>query len=160
MPVKAEHKNHVKGFIHDRSKTGATFFIEPEYILELNNELIALTIDEREEIEAILKALSTRVGAMASQLNTDIEILAELDSRYAKAEYCYNKKCTKPKVNNRGYIDIVKGRHPLIDKDKVVPVSIELGADYNFLLLSGANTGGKTVTLKTLSYPNLRAHET
>ncbi len=149
VPVKAEHKTHVKGFIHDRSKTGATFFIEPEYILELNNELIALTIDEREEIEAILKALSIRLGAMAGQLNTDIEILAELDSRFAKAEYCYNKKCTKPKVNNRGYIDIVKGRHPLIDKDKVVPVSIELGAEYNFLLLSGANTGGKTVTLKT-----------
>ncbi|MDE7082725.1 MAG: endonuclease MutS2 [Clostridia bacterium] len=149
VPVKAEHKNRVKGFIHDRSKTGATFFIEPEYVLELNNELIALTIDEREEIEAILKALSLRVGAMAEQLNKNAEILAELDSRYAKAEYGYLKKCTKPKVNSRGYINIIKGRHPLIDKDKVVPVSLELGRNYNFLLLSGANTGGKTVTLKT-----------
>lgn len=149
VPVKAEHKNHVKGFIHDRSKTGATFFIEPEYILELNNELIALTIDEREEVETILKALSMRVGTMAEQLVKDAEILAELDARYAKAEFCYLKKCTKPKVNNRGYIGIVKGRHPLIDSGKVVPVSIELGDDYNFLLLSGANTGGKTVTLKT-----------
>ncbi|MDE6667734.1 MAG: endonuclease MutS2 [Clostridia bacterium] len=149
VPVKAEHKNHIKGFIHDRSKTGSTFFIEPEYILELNNELIALTIDEREEIEAILKSLSNRVGSMSEVLERDIEILAELDSRFAIAEYCYSKKCTKPKVNNRGCINIVKGRHPLIDKDKVVPVSIELGEKYNFLLLSGANTGGKTVTLKT-----------
>lgn len=148
VPVKAEHKSHVKGFIHDRSKTGATFFIEPEYVLELNNELIALTIDEREEVEAILKALSSRVGAMVAQLEKDIEILAELDARYAMAEYCYSKKCVKPKVNNRGYIDIVKGRHPLIGKENVVPVSIELCGKYNFLLLSGANTGGKTVTLK------------
>lgn len=148
VPVKAEHKSHVKGFIHDRSKTGATFFIEPEYILELNNELIALTIDEREEVEAILKALSSRVGAMSEQLEKDIEILAELDARFAMAEYCYSKKCTKPKVNNRGYINIVKGRHPLIDKDEVVPVSVGLGDKYDFLLLSGANTGGKTVTLK------------
>lgn len=148
VPVKAEHKAHVKGFIHDRSKSGSTFFIEPEYILELNNELIALTIDEREEIEAILKSLSSRIGAMAEQLLSDSEILAELDSRYAMAEYCYFKKCAKPKVNGRGYINIIKGRHPLIDKDKAVPVSVELGGSYKFLLLSGANTGGKTVTLK------------
>ena len=85
---------------------------------------------------------------MAEQLEKDIEILAELDARFAMAEYCYSKKCTKPKVNCRGYINIVKGRHPLIDKDDVVPVSVELGDKYNFLLLSGANTGGKTVTLK------------
>jgi len=148
VPVKAEHKNRVKGFIHDRSKTGATFFIEPEYILELNNELIALNLDEREEVEAILKALSSRVGALSEQLQADTKILAELDGRFARAEYCYSKKCVKPKVNSRGYINIIKGRHPLIDKDKVVPVSLELGGKYNFLLLSGANTGGKTVTLK------------
>lgn len=148
IPVKAEHKSHVRGFVHDRSKTGATFFIEPEYVLELNNELIALTLDEREEVEAILKGLSARVGALADELQRDIEILAELDSRLAFAEYGYSLKCSEPKVNNRGYINIVKGRHPLIDKNKVVPVSVELGAEYNFLLLSGANTGGKTVTLK------------
>lgn len=148
IPVKAEHKSHVRGFIHDRSKTGATFFIEPEYILELNNELIALTIDEREEVEAILKALSARVGALSDFLRRDEEILAFLDSKLAMAEYGYSMKCSMPKVNNRGYINIVKGRHPLIDKNKVVPVSVELGLKYNFLLLSGANTGGKTVTLK------------
>ena len=148
IPVKAEHKSHVRGFVHDRSKTGATFFIEPEYVLELNNELIALTLDEREEVEAILKTLSARVGLLADDLQRDTEILAELDSRFAFAEYGYSLKCTEPKVNNRGLISIIKGRHPLIDKTKVVPVSVELGANYNFLLLSGANTGGKTVTLK------------
>lgn len=148
IPVKAEHKSRVRGFVHDRSKTGATFFIEPEYVLELNNELIALSIDEREEVEAILRALSKRLGAMSEQLKKDAEILAELDALYARAEYCYALKCVKPKINAKGYINIIKGRHPLIEKEKVVPVSVELGADYNFLLLSGANTGGKTVTLK------------
>lgn len=148
IPVKAEHKNHVRGFVHDRSKTGATFFIEPEYVLELNNELIALTLDEKEEVEAILKVLSKRLGEMTAQLTADAEALCELDALYAKAEYGYFLKCTEPKTNDKGFIRIIKGRHPLIPKKTVVPVSLELGADYNFLLLSGANTGGKTVTLK------------
>ena len=148
IPVKAEHKSHVRGFIHDRSKTGATFFIEPEYILELNNELIALSIDEKEEVEAILKALSNRIGTISEQLTANIDVLYRLDACYAIAEYGYKHKCARPKINNRGYINIIKGRHPLIDKNKAVPVSLELGGDYNFLLLSGANTGGKTVTLK------------
>lgn len=150
IPVKAEHKSHVRGFVHDRSKTGATFFIEPEQILELNNELIALSIDEREEVEAILRALSARVGEMSGQLLNDMSVLYEIDSRYARAEYSYAHKCTKPKVNDRGYIDIVKGRHPLIDRDKCVPVTIEFGDKYSYLLLSGANTGGKTVTMKMI----------
>lgn len=148
IPVKAEHKTHVKGFVHDRSQTGATFFIEPEYVLELNNELVALQIDEKEEIEAILKALSLRVGGMAQQLLKDMEVLAGLESYYARAEYGYKNKCVPPRVNKRGYINIINGRHPLIDREQVVPVSVELGDNYNFLLLSGANTGGKTVTLK------------
>lgn len=148
IPVKAEHKNRVRGFVHDRSKTGATFFIEPEYVLELNNELIALTIDEREEVEAILRALSKRLGALSEYLVKDTALLYELDALYAKAEYGYAHKCVMPKINGRGYIEIIKGRHPLIDADKVVPVSVTLGKEYNYLLLSGANTGGKTVTLK------------
>lgn len=148
IPVKAEHKTHVKGFVHDRSQTGATFFIEPEYVLELNNELVALQIDEKEEIEAILKALSLRVGGMAQRLLKDMEVLAGLESYYARAEYGYKNKCVPPRVNKRGYINIINGRHPLIDREQVVPVSVELGDNYNFLLLSGANTGGKTVTLK------------
>lgn len=157
IPVKAEYKNQVRGFIHDRSQTGATFFIEPEYVLELNNELISLTIDEREEVEAILRSLSKRIGNLKEQLFADIEVLAEMDADFAKAEYCYSKKCTKPKVNGKGYINIIKGRHPLLDKDKTVPVSVELGGDYDFLLLSGANTGGKTVTLKMCGLFSLMA---
>lgn len=148
IPVKAEYKNRVRGFVHDRSQTGATFFIEPEYVLEMNNELIALSIDEREEVERILKSFSSRFGAIADKLKADEEILAELDCCYARAQYAYALKAVKPNVNRRGYINIIKGRHPLIDKNKIVPVSVELGGDYNFLLLSGANTGGKTVTLK------------
>ncbi len=148
IPVKAEYKNQIRGFIHDRSQKGATFFIEPEYVLELNNELISLTIDEREEVEAILRSLSNRIGSIKEQLFADIEVLAEMDADFAKAEYCYSKKCRKPEVNGKGYINIIKGRHPLLDKDMTVPVSIELGGEYDFLLLSGANTGGKTVTLK------------
>ncbi len=148
IPVKAEYKSKVKGFIHDRSQTGATFFIEPEYVLNLNNELIALQIDEKEEVERILKALSARVGKMREKLETDAEVLSELDTYFARAEYCYSFKGICPQVNKRGYVNIIKGRHPLIGKDKVVPVSVELGKDYSFLLLSGANTGGKTVTLK------------
>lgn len=148
IPVKAEYKNRVRGFVHDRSKTGATFFIEPEYVLELNNELIALTIDEREEVEAILKSLSARIGAMAGVLEADIAVLNEIDCIFAMAEYGYALKCSEPKLNGAGYINIINGRHPLIAAETVVPVSVELGADYGFLLLSGANTGGKTVTLK------------
>lgn len=150
IPVKAEHKGKVKGFVHDRSQTGATFFIEPEQVLELNNELISLTIDERQEVERILKTYSTAVGNLSEQLACDAEILSQIDGYFAITEYCYKNKCVKPQVNNRGYVNIVKGRHPLIDKDKVVPVSIELGNGYNFLLISGANTGGKTVTLKMI----------
>lgn len=157
IPVKAEYKNQVRGFIHDRSQTGATFFIEPEYVLELNNELISLTIDEREEVEAILRSISKRIGNLKEQLFADIEVLAEMDADFAKAEYCYSKKCFKPKVNGRGYINIIKGRHPLLDKDKTVPVSLELGGEYDFLLLSGANTGGKTVTLKMCGLFSLMA---
>ena len=148
IPVKAEYKNRIRGFVHDRSQTGATFFIEPEYVLEMNNELIALTIDEREEVERILKSFSKRFGALSEKLRTDMEVLASLDASYARAQYAYSLKAVKPEVNRRGYINIIKGRHPLIDKTRIVPVSVELGGSHNFLLLSGANTGGKTVTLK------------
>lgn len=157
IPVKAEYKNQVRGFVHDRSQKGATFFIEPEYVLELNNELIALTIDEREEVEAILRSLSKRIGNLKDSLFADIEILADIDACLARAEFGYQKKCTKPEINGRGYINIIKGRHPLLDKDKTVPVSIELGKNYDFLLLSGANTGGKTVTLKMCGLFSLMA---
>ena len=148
LPVRAEYKRNVKGFIHDRSSSGATFFIEPEEVLEMNNELRSLTIDEREEVERILGELSRRVGFMGDELITDIDVLEDIDVAYARAEYGYKLSCTKPQMNGNGVIEIDRGRHPLIDRKKVVPVSLALGKDYRFLLISGPNTGGKTVTLK------------
>lgn len=148
IPVRAEYKRSVKGFVHDRSASGATVFIEPEEVLEMNNELRSLMLDEREEIERILAELSQAVGRMRGALLTDIGILAEADSFYARAEYGYRLKCTKPALNDAGAVEIVKGRHPLLDQKTAVPVSVSVGEAYRFLLISGANTGGKTVTLK------------
>ncbi len=148
LPVRAEYKRNIKGFIHDRSASGATFFIEPEEVLEMNNELRSLTIDEKEEVERILSELTRRVGFMGEELERDIEILEEIDGIYARAEFGYKLSCTRPEINDRGIIRIEQGRHPLIDRKKVVPVTLSLGKDYRFLLISGPNTGGKTVTLK------------
>ena len=148
LPVRAEYKRNIKGFVHDRSASGATFFIEPAEVLEMNNELRSLAIDEKEEVERILGDLSRRVGFMGEELIQDIEILQEIDCAYARAEYGYKLSCIKPEVNDNGVIAIEMGRHPLIDRKKVVPVSLALGKDYRFLLISGPNTGGKTVTLK------------
>ena len=148
LPVRAEYKSRVRGFVHDRSASGATFFIEPEYILEMNNELRELASAEKEEIERILAALSRRVGSMSGALREDLARLSELDAAYAKAEYAYKNKCVRPLLNDRGVIFIDKGRHPLLDPKTAVPVSVSLGKDYKFLLISGPNTGGKTVTLK------------
>jgi len=148
LPVKTEYKRSVKGFIHDRSQSGGTVFIEPEYVLEMNNELKSLHIDEKEEVERILSELSRRLGFNYKKLICDIKILIEIDSYFARAEYGYKLKCVKPEVNGKGIIKINRGRHPLIAQDSVVPVSLELGENYSFLLISGPNTGGKTVTLK------------
>ncbi len=148
LPVRAEYKRNIKGFIHDRSASGATFFIEPEEVLEMNNELRSFAIDEKEEVERILGELSRRAGFMADELENDILLLEEMDGAYARAEYAYKLSCVKPQMNDKGEIGIDSGRHPLIDRKKVVPVSIALGKDYRFLLISGPNTGGKTVSLK------------
>lgn len=148
LPVRAEYKRNIKGFIHDRSASGATFFIEPEEVLEMNNELRSLAIDEKEEVERILSELSARVGLMREELIRGVALLEELDGYYAKAEFAYKTSSVKPEVNDRGVIRIEQGRHPLIDRKKVVPVTLSLGKDYRYLLISGPNTGGKTVTLK------------
>ncbi len=148
LPVRAEHKGKIRGFVHDRSASGATFFIEPEQILDMNNELRELAAAEKEEIERILAQLSHRVGGMAEQLRGDIERLCEIDSAYAKAEYSYKTKCTQPRLNDAGVLRIEKGRHPLLDPKTAVPVSLAFGKGDRFLLISGPNTGGKTVTLK------------
>ncbi len=148
LPVRAEYKRNIKGFIHDRSASGATFFIEPEEVLEMNNELRSLGIDEKEEVERILGELSRRVGFLGAELLQDIQVLEEIDCGYAQAEFGYKLSCVRPQINGEGRIDIDRGRHPLIDRKKVVPVSLSLGKEYRFLLISGPNTGGKTVTLK------------
>lgn len=150
LPVRAEYKRSVKGFIHDRSASGATFFIEPEEVLEMNNELRTLAVDEKEEVERILHDLSIRIGVLSDRLKTDVELLEEMDGYYARAEYAYNLSCVKPELNDKGIIAVEAGRHPLIDKTKVVPVTVSLGKDYRILLISGPNTGGKTVTLKMI----------
>ncbi len=148
LPVRAEYKRNVKGFIHDRSASGATFFIEPEEVLEMNNELRSITLEEKEEVARIVATLSFRVGQLSSQLLTDIEILTALDDCYACAQYAYKQRGILPQINKEGTVIIDQGRHPLIDKEQVVPVSLEMGGKTRFLLISGPNTGGKTVTLK------------
>ncbi len=157
LPVRAEYKRNIKGFIHDRSASGATFFIEPEEVLEMNNELRSLAIDEKEEVERILGELSRRAGFIGDELIRDISVLEEIDGAYARAEYAYKLSCVKPEINDKGEILIDKGRHPLIDRKKVVPVSLALGKDYRFLLISGPNTGGKTVSLKMVGLFSLMA---
>ena len=147
LPVRAEYKSRVRGFVHDRSASGATFFIEPEHVLEMNNELRELAAAEKEEIERILAQLSRRVGALADALAADVERLSAIDCAFAKAEYSYKNRCVRPRLT-RGGIDIVKGRHPLLDPKTAVPVSVSLGKSCRILLVSGPNTGGKTVTLK------------
>ena len=157
LPVRAEYKRNIKGFIHDRSASGATFFIEPEEVLEMNNELRSLAIDEKEEVERILGELSRRVGFIGDELSVDIAVLEEIDAYYARAEYAYKTSSVKPDVNEKGVVEIERGRHPLIDPKKVVPVTLTLGKAYRFLLISGPNTGGKTVTLKMVGLFSLMA---
>lgn len=148
IPVKSEHRSQVGGFIHDQSATGSTVFIEPTAVFELNNALRTATIEEQIETEKILADLSQKIGIIAQKLILDDEILQKFDIIYAKAIYAYKNKCTEPVLNSDGIIDIKNGRHPLIDEKKVVPVSLSLGDKYAYLLITGPNTGGKTVTLK------------
>lgn len=148
IPVKSEYRSLVKGFIHDQSSSGATVFIEPEHVMGLNNELKRAFFDEAEEIHRILAELSAKVSYMSDAIRYNTENLVELDGFFARAEYSFKNKCTRPVLNDTGIIDVKRGRHPLINKEKVIPVSLRLGTDYNFLLITGPNTGGKTVTLK------------
>ena len=157
VPVKSEHLKSVKGFIHDRSISGSTFFVEPQEVLELNNELKTQTINEHLEIERILKELTEAVAVISSLLEENLVYLTEIDLTYAKAQYAYKIKAICPKINKNGYTNIIKGKHPLISNNKVVPVSIELGKDYKYILISGPNTGGKTVTLKLVGLFTLLA---
>lgn len=157
IPVKNEYRSQIKGFIHDQSSSGSTVFIEPEQVMELNNELKKATFDEKDEIYRILADLSFRVSYMSSALRQNVDILSELDSFYARAEYAYETKSRMPKLNKDGKMVLNRARHPLIPKNKVVPINVELGERFKFLLVTGPNTGGKTVTLKLMGLFSLMA---
>ncbi|MBP5372865.1 MAG: endonuclease MutS2 [Clostridia bacterium] len=157
VPVKSEHRSKIKGFVHDQSSTGSTVFIEPIEVLELNNELKTTMLEEQNEIEQIVLELSNKIGFISQRIYYNVELMTELDVFCARAAYAYKTKAIKPLVNDKGFIDIRAGRHPLIDEKKVVPVSLTLGKDYRFLLVTGPNTGGKTVTLKLCGLFSLMA---
>lgn len=150
LPVKSEYKNQVSGMVHDQSSTGSTLFIEPMAVIQLNNELRSLEIQEQKEIEAVLAELSNQLAPHTIELSLNYQTLAELDFIFAKAALSRHYHCTQPVFNERGWIHIKDGRHPLLDPHKVVPTTIWLGKDFDLLIVTGPNTGGKTVSLKTV----------
>ncbi|MDO4268316.1 MAG: endonuclease MutS2 [Eubacteriales bacterium] len=150
LPVKAEYKGQVNGMIHDQSATGSTLFIEPMAVIQLNNELRTLEIQEQKEIEAVLAALSSALVPYADSLAMDLELLSRLDFIFAKAALSRHYRGSEPKFNTKGQIHIKDGRHPLLDPQKVVPITVWLGREFDLLIVTGPNTGGKTVSLKTV----------
>lgn len=150
IPVKAEHKGNVPGMVHDQSSTGSTLFIEPAAVVSLNNELRQLEIEEIKEIEVILATLSAEASAHTRELANDQAVMTQLDFIFAKASLAMEQNATMPIFNTEHYVNIRKGRHPLLDKKKVVPIDIHLGKDFDLLVITGPNTGGKTVSLKTV----------
>lgn len=150
LPVKAEYKNQVAGMVHDQSATGSTLFVEPMAVIKLNNELRELEIQEQKEIEAVLAELSNQLVPYTQELLINQQVLAQLDFIFARAALSKHYKCSEPRFNTRGYVNIKDGRHPLLDPKKVVPINIHLGKDFDLLIVTGPNTGGKTVSLKTV----------
>ncbi len=150
VPVKAEHRGEVAGLVHDTSASGATVFVEPMGVVEANNDLKVLRSKEEAEIERILFALSAEAGSFATAVIADYEVLLELNVIFAKAKLAYRMKAIKPRLTDDGRIFLRQARHPLIDPQKIVPVDVELGGEFDTLVITGPNTGGKTVTLKTL----------
>ena len=150
IPVKAEYKGQVNGMVHDQSSTGSTFFIEPAAIVNLNNQLRELELEEKEEIQKILASLSAQAGEHTEELSDNQKFMTLLDFIFAKAELALEMNATQPIFNSDLYIHIRKGRHPLLDRKKVVPIDIHLGKDFDLLVITGPNTGGKTVSLKTV----------
>lgn len=150
IPVRSEHKSQVPGIVHDQSGTGSTLFIEPQSVVNMNNEIRELELKEREEIQAILKGLSAEAGGNAEVITADYSIMTELDFIFAKASLALETDAVKPLFNTGEIISLRAARHPLIDKKKVVPVDLELGRDFDLLVVTGPNTGGKTVSLKTV----------
>ncbi|MBP5623406.1 MAG: endonuclease MutS2 [Lachnospiraceae bacterium] len=150
VPVKAEHRSQVSGMIHDQSSTGATIFVEPQAVVELNNKIRQLELDEEKEIAVILANLSAQLSEHTVELKTDADFMIKLDFIFAKAGLALEQNATRPVFNADRIISIRKGRHPLLDKNKVVPIDVSLGENFDLLVITGPNTGGKTVTLKTV----------
>lgn len=150
LPVKAEYKNQVAGMVHDQSSTGSTLFIEPMAIIKLNNELRELELQEQKEIEAVLAELSNQVSPYSEELMANQSTLAQLDFIFARGALSRHYKCSEPRFNTTGYLNIKDGRHPLLDPQKVVPITLSLGREFELLIVTGPNTGGKTVSLKTV----------
>ncbi|MBQ4264691.1 MAG: endonuclease MutS2 [Clostridia bacterium] len=157
LPVRQEYRSMVPGIVHDQSATGATIFVEPMSVVEIGNELKQLVASERAEIERILRMLSAQIAPDAPAMADNLAILAQLDFAFAKAMLAREMFAVEPKINDQGRIKIVRGRHPLIDPQKVVPLDIRLGEDFISLIITGPNTGGKTVTLKTTGLFTLMA---
>lgn len=158
IPVKEEYRSYIKGFVHDTSSSGSTLYIEPTSIFDLNNKINHIKIEEDLEIEKILHQLSASLYAYTVELDNDLNLIANIDLIFAKAHFGIEINGITPILNNEKFIDLYKARHPLIDKDKVVPINIGLGKDYVSLLITGPNTGGKTVALKTLGLLLLMAY--
>ena len=150
IPVKSEHKGNVPGMIHNQSATGSTLFIEPAVIVNLNNQLKELAMQEQDEIERILAELSANASDFTEELANNYRLLTILDFIFARAALAIDMNASRPLFNNKRYINIRKGRHPLLNKKTVVPIDVHLGADFDLLIVTGPNTGGKTVSLKTV----------
>ncbi len=150
IPVKAEYKGYVNGIVHDQSATGATLFVEPMAIVQLNNALREATLEEKAEIQRILQAFTDRISPFSARIADSQDAISDIDVIFSKVKYAIENKCTLPLMNDEGCINLKKARHPLLDKTKVVPVSVEMGRDYDIIVITGPNTGGKTVTLKTV----------
>lgn len=150
VPVKQEYKSNIQGIVHDQSATGSTLYIEPIAIVNLNNQLRELILKEREEIERILAEFTDKISGFAQFLVENTRIISYIDGVFAKARFAIDLKAARPNLNDKGLLDIKRGRHPLIDKNSVVPVDVRLGGDFDMIVITGPNTGGKTVSLKTV----------
>ncbi len=157
LPVKAEHRSQVPGLVHDQSSSGATLFIEPSAVVEMGNETKRLFIEEKNEIERILSGLTAMIAPFADEIHISCNVMGALDVIFARAIMARDQRAVRPKLNEEGRVRIVRGRHPLIAKDRVVPVDIWLGETFRTLIITGPNTGGKTVTLKTVGLFSLMA---
>lgn len=158
VPVKEEYRGQIKGFVHDISSSGSTVFIEPLSVFELNNELNNLKADEQIEILKILEELSRKFSSITNDLKNNVTLIGEIDFIFAKANFSKSINGIKPEINKNQVVNLISARHPLIDKDKVVPIDISIGEKYSSLIITGPNTGGKTVALKTTGLLLLMAY--